>query len=214
MKPLSQLGLSKVIDFRSTDELAAGKDRLPVGVPAVSYPVVANDQLGSFEHLLSMTAAEQRQLLGDGKAKEMMLASSRQLVAVPEKRAQFGKALRDIANAKSGATLIHCTGGRDRTGWMAAIVQTVLGVSRSDVSADYLRSNTELAAWKASVLEKLADGGMEDPQLVAPLLDVDASYLRASFDQALKSYGSFDAFIRDGLGVDSATLKRLRSRLL
>ncbi|EST34193.1 tyrosine-protein phosphatase [Streptomyces roseochromogenus] len=215
VQTLSDLHVTKVVDFRTDAERTAAPDRLPAGASAALYPVSSTDRLQSFGQLLSMTADEQQALLGDGGAEEMMLQTAREFVTVPGKREQFGKALRDIADARGDdAVLVHCTGGRDRTGWLIAIVQTLLGVSRDDVFADYLRSNTELASWKQGVLQQLAAGGMQDPGLVEPLLDVDASYLQASFDQAQQSYGSFDAFVRDGLGIDDGTLARLRARLL
>ncbi|MFF2655040.1 tyrosine-protein phosphatase [Streptomyces sp. NPDC058045] len=214
LRTLTKLGLSKVVDFRSAHELAGAPDRLPSGVEAVSRPVEASDQLSSFADILALTPAEQEKLLGDGGAEGIMLDSGRKFVTDPERRAQFGKALRDIAGSGKGATLVHCSGGRDRTAWLVAIVQTALGVSRSDVVADYLQSNTELVGWRASVLKQLTDAGMEKPELVTPLLDVREAYLQASFDQAVASYGSFRAFVHEGLGIDDATLAKLRSRLV
>lgn len=175
-------------------------------------------------------AAEQEALLGGGRARELMLRASREFVTVSEKRARFGEALKEIAKGAgatragddgawtadgraAGATLVHCSGGRDRTGWMIAIVLTLLDVSPQDVLDDYLRSNTELAAWKASVIERLSAGGMRNPHLVDPLLDVDAAYLQASFEQAKATYSSFSGYVRTGLGIDGATLGKLRARL-
>ncbi|MEV7417375.1 tyrosine-protein phosphatase [Streptomyces sp. NPDC089919] len=212
---LAALRVGKVIDFRSEKEAVAGQDRLPAGTTAVSYPVVANEQIDSIDTVLRMTAAEQQELLGDGRAKAMMLRSSREFVSDPAKRAQFARALHDIAYApRSSATLVHCTGGRDRTGWMAAVVQRILGASKEDVFAEYLRSNDELAAWKAAMIGRLEAGGMQDPHLLDAFLDVDADYLGAAFDEAVRQYGSFPAFVRHGLGADDATLARLRARLL
>ncbi|MCZ7416004.1 tyrosine-protein phosphatase [Streptomyces sp. WMMC897] len=213
LRTLSDLGLTSVIDFRTEAQRAEHPDRLPPAVAYLPLPVEAGGELQSFADLLAMTPEEQEALLGDGKARQMMIDSSRDFVTDPGKRAQFATALHEIANG-DGATLVHCTGGRDRTGVMTAIVQGLLGVSRDDVIADYLRSNTELAGWKASVLAQLEAAGMENPQFVEPLLEVDAAYLEASADAAIDTYGSLWAFARDGLNVDSATLGKLRDRLL
>ncbi|MFG2723192.1 tyrosine-protein phosphatase [Streptomyces sp. NPDC048416] len=212
---LARLGVTKVIDFRSAKELESGQDRLPAGASLASYPIVANSQVESMDMVLRLSAQEQQDLLGDGRARDMMIKSAREFVSVPEKRAQFAKALHDIALAPRGtAVVLHCSGGRDRTGWMAAIVQSILGASQNDVYAEYMRSNDELAAWKASVLRALQAAHMQDPHLVDAFLDVDAAYLQASFDEAVKEYGSFNAFVRYGLGLDHTTLVQLRSRLL
>lgn len=210
---LAGLRVTTVIDLRSDDERAGRPDRLPAGAVEQSYPVVALDELSSFAQLTAMTPDEQEALLGDGRARQMMIDAARRFVTAPQKRAAFAAALRTVANSGDGAVLVHCSGGRDRTGWLVAVVQTLLGVDRATVVDDYLRSNTELADWKAATLRQLAAAGMSDPHLVDPLLDVDAAYVQASFDQATQSYGSFDAFVREGLGLDDAAVERLRSRL-
>ncbi|MET9496587.1 tyrosine-protein phosphatase [Streptomyces sp. NPDC006552] len=210
---LAALHVRTVVDLRSEGERAGRPDRLPAGAVEQAYPIVALDGLSSFAQLTAMTADEQEALLGAGRARRMMVDAARQFVTDPQKRAAFGAALRTVADSGDGAVVVHCSGGRDRTGWLVAVVQTLLGVDHDEVLADYLRSNTELAGWKAATLSRLAAAGMSDPHLVDPLLDVDGAYLRASFDQAEQSYGSFRAFVRDGLGVSGAELARLRTRL-
>ncbi|MER5541020.1 hypothetical protein ABT072_00745 [Streptomyces sp. NPDC002589] len=71
---VSMLGISKVIDFRTDREQASGQDRLSAGRgPLVRYPIVANSKAESLEFILKLTPQEQMELLGDGKAKEMMI---------------------------------------------------------------------------------------------------------------------------------------------
>jgi len=41
----------------------------------------------------------------------------------------------------------------------------------------------------------------------------DADYLQTAYDTAQASYGGVDGYLRDGLGLDDATLDRLRARL-
>ena len=43
---------------------------------------------------------------------------------------------------------------------------------------------------------------------------VDLSWLNAAFDQMNRIYGSFDRYVRDGLGLDQATIDALRAKLL
>lgn len=56
--------------------------------------------------------------------------------------------------------------------------------------------------------------GMADPALLQPLLDVRPEYLDAAFDEVDKQYGSFDRYIRDGLGIDATTIEALRKAFL
>ncbi len=55
-------------------------------------------------------------------------------------RAQFGKALRAIADAP-GPVWVHCTAGKDRTGWVVAMVMYAIGADTGDVLAEFLRTS-------------------------------------------------------------------------
>ncbi|KRV50092.1 protein tyrosine phosphatase [Wenjunlia vitaminophila] len=91
-----------------------------------------------------------------------------------------------------GATVFHCSAGKDRTGWGTAVLLTVLGVPRSTVEADFLASNGYLGDDKA----------------------VELSWLRAAFDEVDHLYGSFDAYVHEGLMLDDATIAALKAKLL
>ena len=49
---------------------------------------------------------------------------------------------------------------------------------------------------------------------ILPLLKVDAAYLDEAFGRVDERYGSFDAYLREGLALDDARLERLRERML
>ena len=68
-------------------------------------------------------------------------------------RAEIGAILGALVVARHGATLIHCTAGKDRTGMLAALILAAAGVAPAAVAADYAASATQLsgliAVWKA-----------------------------------------------------------------
>lgn len=100
--------------------------------------------------------------------------------------------------AAAGRTaLFHCTAGKDRTGWIAATLLTILGVDRATIDADYLASNHYRHA---------------DPN--DPLNGVNLGLLNASFREVRSRYGSFDRYLRAGLRLTDADLASLRSSLL
>lgn len=213
---LARLGLRTAIDFRGPAEVeAGGPDRLPAGTTAIALPIEAGD-LGTF--VTAFTSGDLRQqadLLGEGKAARFMLDMNRQFVADPEYRAQFGRALHLIADPDRQPALFNCTAGKDRTGWMAAVVLTALGVPPDVVLADYLASNEFVWPAYQPMVESLAQAGqLADPELLKPLLVQDPAYLLAAFDEAESRYGGFGSFLADGLGFGPADVKRLRGSLL
>jgi protein-tyrosine phosphatase len=204
---LAGMALRTAIDFRSTHEVAsAGPDRLPSGATSVGLPVDA----ANLEELFAAGADKLEELLGDGKGVQFMLAINRQFVADPAHRAQFGRALHLIADADRQPVLFHCTAGKDRTGWMAAIVLTALGVPRDAVIADYLATNDYV--WPA--YETMLKDDQHLLALVKPVLAQDAAYLNAAFDEVDARYSGFDGFLTDGLDFTSADVDRLRAGLL
>ncbi|MEU1521212.1 tyrosine-protein phosphatase [Nocardia rhamnosiphila] len=212
---LVDLGITRVIDFRSPTEVSQGQDRLPAGIQRTEYPVydAQNDLYVMMNQLIAGGPEAQRAALGDGKGAEYMRNYYRWLVTDPGSRTRFAAALRDIAT-EPGAVLYHCTAGKDRTGWMTAILMSVLGVPDGQIYQDYLRSNDNLAAGNKALMDALVQQGLvEDPALWQPVLGVQRDFLDAAFDQVRQSFGSMDDFVRSGLGADDATLAALRTKL-
>jgi protein-tyrosine phosphatase len=111
--------------------------------------------------------------------------------------------------------LYHCTGGKDRSGWMTAIVLTALGVPRELVLRDYLLSNDfHRTGYTKLRLDLVKTGIVRDPDLLRPILELSPTYLGAAFEEADRRYSSFEEFLTRGLGVSDAMLAGLRRTLL
>ena len=61
-----------------------------------------------------------------------------------QRLAEFGAAFRAIAQADGGGVLVHCVGGKDRTGLLSALLLHLAGVSSEDIAADYALSEERL----------------------------------------------------------------------
>jgi protein-tyrosine phosphatase len=213
---VDRLGLHTVIDFRSPGEvLLSGGDRLPFGVEFVSLPVGGGDLGAVYELIASGDHERQRRELGDGRAAEFMVEINRGFVADARQREAFGAALRVVCAAGRRPLLYHCSGGKDRTGWMTAIVLTVLGVPREFVLRDYLLSNDfHRTGYQKLRFDLVKTGIVADPELLRPVLEQSATYLGAAFEEADRRYGSFGRFVTRGLEASDAMLGELRRVLL
>jgi protein tyrosine/serine phosphatase len=137
---VDRLGLCIVVDFRTPGEvLLAGADRLPFGIEFVSLPVGGGDLGAIYELIASGDHERQRAELGDGRAASLMVEINRGFVTDARQRDAFGAAVRLACSAGRLPLLYHCSGGKDRAGWMTAIVLTALGVPREVVLRDYQR---------------------------------------------------------------------------
>jgi protein-tyrosine phosphatase len=147
------------------------------------------------------------------RVREGMVEMYRQFVADAASRAAFAAALALIAErtAQGVAVLFHCTAGKDRTGWLAAVLLTALGADRATVFEDYLLTNCRAAEGRGaeSRAELLATLRrlVGERQPIEPLIEVREEYLQAAFDEAEARYGSMEAFPAEGLGVDTAALR-------
>lgn len=160
----SLLAGGAIIDFRTPSVRSNSPDASISGVPNLSYPVEG------------VTGA-------DGYVRAFVNSAAG--------RKQFGAAITKIANTQ-GAVLFHCTAGKDRTGWMAAMLMYIMGASDAQVMTEYLKSR---------------DAGYE----------VDKSWLNAALSAARKNNGgSIMNYITSptkGLGVSADTIAKLKAKL-
>ncbi|MGW4895287.1 tyrosine-protein phosphatase [Kitasatospora sp. NPDC004240] len=240
---LSAIGLRQVVDLRSLDEVReAGPDRVP-GLPVaeiaaaeLSATPITVDRLdpdGVTLHHLPVFAADfdiyvalrdaladrspekQRALLGDGRATAMMVGLYRWFVTDPVARERFATVVRLLAAPDGAPLLFHCSAGKDRTGWTAAIVLTALGVDRDTVFEDYLLTNERSAEIVATIVDSFHTRGlMREPELLLPVFRAERVYLEAAFEEVAAGWAGFEEFWRDGLGLDDLVLDGLRANLL
>jgi len=215
---LEEVGMAQVIDLRGASEVSLfGPDRLPAGgacrhasLPVFDPELTVYAILGG-----TLDAARAQQVLADGQGRELMIELYRGFVDAAPARVNFGAALNHVADGDRLPTLFHCTAGKDRTGWLAAVLLSLLGVPLDAVVADYLITNERLGDHvQAAVATLCAKQGIRDPGLIEPMIDASPSYLAAAFDEIGRTYGSFDEFLADGLGVSEDTQARLRQDLL
>jgi protein-tyrosine phosphatase len=215
---LGGLGLACVVDFRHQVEISAtGPDRLPATPPGrlVSLPLFdpEHDVFTIVSAVFAGGDAARLAQFADGGGERVMRNIYRWFVSSPMGREGFATTLRLAAQADALPLLFHCTAGKDRTGWASAVLLTVLGVDRATVTADYLRTN-ELTVPEATAALLTQRGRVPDAQAVLPLLEARADYLDTAFDEVDQRFGSFDAYLRDGLGLDDTVITRLRETLL
>ncbi|MDV9191938.1 tyrosine-protein phosphatase [Streptomyces sp. SR27] len=214
---LAGLGLGTVVDLRIPTEVGYdGADRLPAGPVPVSRPITDKGLFGQLLAAIgSRDPVRQEEMLGGGRAAAFMCEVYRTFVTDPANRAAFAATLRDLADPRRGPLLVHCTSGKDRTGWTGWLLLTLLGVPEKLARADYLASNTFRAAYDARLREGLKQGGlMRNPELIVPLQEVRAEYLDTALEQLRSSYGSVLRYVSVGLGLEFRELLALRERLV
>ncbi|MFF9502630.1 tyrosine-protein phosphatase [Streptomyces sp. NPDC014656] len=198
---LRRLGVRTVLDLRMESERTAAPDRVPAGATHVVADVLAGG--GGFTSMPATPAGTEA----------MMTGGNRFMVSGDTARTAYAAVLDEIADGggDGDGVVFHCTAGKDRTGWAEAALLTALGVPEETVMADYLASSTYRAAADEAVLSHLPPA---QAAVYKPLLDVRPGYLNASFDEVREEFGSFRAYLRQGVAVDAHQLKALKRDLL
>ena len=198
---LSELGLRSICDLRHESERLAKPDRLPTGQLAELHP------MGFFPHRAEQLFSQlQSRTISATEVEDFLRDAYR---AFPIAQAStYGAVLDMLVAGEAVPALIHCTSGKDRTGFAAAVILMALGVPRETIVADYLLTND----YRRDLSFMIGDG--IDAEVQAALKQAHPSYMEAAFDTIDRRWGSDTAFIHDGLGFTPESRQRLQALLL
>ncbi|EHR02931.1 tyrosine-protein phosphatase [Bradyrhizobium sp. WSM471] len=190
------LGVRSAFDFRGVEERAAG------------VCVVNEIAVHSLPIEPTVVAALRAELAGGRLtapvALELMRDSYRNYVRhnTASFRNLFGHLLEDRA-----PLVIHCTAGKDRTGFASALILHALGVPDDVIAEDYLLTNQHY--------KRDATAATDLPEDVRNAIgSVEASYLAAAFEAVGAEYGDLETYLRDGLELGAAERTALKERYL
>jgi protein-tyrosine phosphatase len=190
------LGVRSAFDFRGLEERTAGVcvvNEITVHSLPIEPTVVA-----------ALRAELARGTLTAPVALEIMRDSYRNYVRhnTHSFRALFGHLLEDRA-----PLVIHCTAGKDRTGFASALILHALGVADDVIAEDYLLTN--------QFYRRDATAAADLPEDVRSAIgSVEASYLAAAFEAVGRDYGDLETYLRDGLKLGTAERSALKARYL
>jgi protein-tyrosine phosphatase len=140
LEAFAGLGIRSVYDLRTEAERAAQPDRLPPGTEHVVLDVLKDSANAAPAQLLKVLSDPKgaEEMLGGGRAGALFEHGYREIVSLPSARDAYRRLFSDLAEEEHRPALFHCTTGKDRTGWAAAALLLLLGVSDEQVMDDYL----------------------------------------------------------------------------
>jgi len=212
---LQSLGVSVVTDLRhpaeQTEQPSAWLGTLDIPVIEEPDPDPRSD--GRAPHSIALEKSD----FSYAALRQFMIDHYAVMPYDPRLVALYRRYFRALADG-SGAMLIHCAAGKDRTGILAALTHHLLGVHADDLMEDYLLTNTA-----ARIGERLpnirrrmsAEHGREiaDEALLA-VLRVEEPYLQNAWRAIDARSSSIRGYLADVLGVDAAAEARIREKFL
>jgi len=212
LEALAALGLAVIVDLRRPNERTRSPSRRWQNFAA---EVIENDIGGEHDDPWHVFIANSD--LTARAFNDYMVDYYREAPFVDRHVDLYSRYFQALARA-DGPVLIHCAAGKDRTGILAALTHHLAGVHEDDLVADFLLTNDperfqRRVPFMRDVIKEMTGREASDEALVTAL-GVDARYLETAFAAIHAQHASLDDYLRDVLGVDSATRAAIESRIL
>lgn len=208
---LQGLGVQLLCDLRSKSERHQYPNRWPADSANTLNLNISTDLRASHQAITRLLSGSP----GVAQAEEAMLVTYRMF---PEAFAvRLPQLFEHILHGGHLPLVFHCAAGKDRTGFIAAILLTALGVDREAIYADYLLSRER---WKGERSESAIRrylqplcGQAPAAEVVQTLCQVRSNYLDAALDEIAQRYGSTSDYL-ELIGLNAQAKDRLQAQLL
>jgi protein-tyrosine phosphatase len=196
---LAVMGVRTVLDLRTASELEHGRiEAEHLGIAHLHLPVLGE----------TWRPAE---LDPDADAAEVLGSLYVQMLDVGAPA--LAESLRTLATPAKVPAVFHCAAGKDRTGVLAAMVLSLLGVDEETIVGDY--------ALSALAMEQLVERLRRDrPEALTAMNDQPSQYLMAPpeamarfLDHVRTEHGSMVGYVRS-IGVELEVVEALHATLL
>jgi len=208
---LARTGLATICDLRSDAERVEHPNAIPAPLDVVEMHCDVRNDLRADPALARMLVADPTA----AGAERVMIEIYRRL---PRYMTGTLAAVTDRLLEGGAPMIVHCSAGKDRTGFVIAMLLHALDVPEPLIRRDYLasRSWSGAASHRASLEARL--GAImpphELPAAVDTVLDVREVYLDAAMEALHTEYGSIPRYFKTAAGLDPVRAGRLRDVLL
>lgn len=200
---LVDYGVKTVVDLRANEELEADPPaELPVEVRHVPFMETDRSDWQKVEGELDAAV----------KAAPDVASATRDvyLIFLEHFASNVAAAVRAVADAPEGGVVVHCAGGKDRTGLLTAFLLHIAGVGTDEIARDYALSEERLRTRHEEWLAKAQSE--EERERVRRMSQTPADSMKGVFGELERRYGSVEGFLRHA-GLTDDELARARSRL-
>jgi protein-tyrosine phosphatase len=199
-RSLAEHGVQRIVDLRWPEELAEDAPR-DVEIEVVHVSVLGDTY--DREYVAELDA----HLAGVDDVADHYAYSY--VDFLERYRERFGRAFAAVADA-DGAVVVHCMGGKDRTGLVAAVLLRLARVDLETIGADYALSSANLAPATATWVEAAADDAERAKREL--LSHTPAEGMVRTLEEIERRYGDVAAYLR-AAGLTDVQIERLRERL-
>lgn len=204
---LKNLGIKRIVDFRSELEKTREPDIIPDGIKYIEMPISVDKKIN--EELKDILSGN-----NDKDIRDFLIDANKEFVL--DHQSVFSNFLKDLVKYKE-PTLFHCTAGKDRTGFAAYLIYSICGVDEDFIILDYLNSNKYIDKnldTQIKNISKIMGLTLEDAKEMEPILRVDIDFINSAIDTINENYDSVKEFITNTLNFSLKEQDQLKELLI
>lgn len=199
---LDNLGVKTIIDLRTYNEVNAVPIRY-TKANIIHIPI----KVGKLSEA-SLLIQEKRMRKGDA----LVFMQDEYLQFITDNSDQYAKILEQFQNKDNYPILVSGAYGKDRTGFLAAMLLASLGMSQETITDDYMASNGCININQLAYLAQELDTDAQESMTV--FLTANEELMNLVFHKIRKDYGSTDKYLSKGLHLSEKKREKLKDILL
>lgn len=206
---LAKMGVKHVYDFRDADKAKKTNERVPDGADYTNLPVLEGLDID----------LKDVDFINDPKAIDKFFQKVYKF-QVTDKAPQYAVVLKALTDEKQTPILYHCTNGKDRTGFMTALILLICGVPEETIISDYTLTNLTFD----EAYDKLGDIASENLNQNAPFaipkiklhdfFGVDPKWIKIQLDYIRDNYENVDDYLIQNTDLTKKDLDAIRETML
>lgn len=211
-----EYGLKSIVDFRTLDEQAEKPDPHIEGATHISNPILQTMTAGITHDETSekMTLEEATLAMKEHGVDPTFYMQKlyEDIITSDYSLKQYAQFFRILARQEEGATLWHCSAGKDRVGMGTAMLLYTLDVDMDTIIEDYMMTAAFLKDEVELILKRLS-AAITDPGQIESLricMGVKENYIKRVFQIMEETSGSIRQFLKDKIGLSESMADTLK----
>lgn len=217
VQTLKDMKLDNIIDMRTPKERETRPSTIIEGVEYHNLPLVATatEEIMTGKSMTSIVFKQSKRIKKDFPDYESYIHAMYDILAFSPSSVAVLKEVFRLLLAEENCILWHCNSGTDRTGIVAMLLETALGVEKDVIMEDYMasfrfqRRRRYLQRTALVIVPMFKLKG-----LLHAMMFIKPRYLLRLMEEMEKRYGSVLGYIRTELGVTDEQISLLREKYL
>lgn len=209
LQMLKDLNIKTIFDFRDESEILSSPSDIVENINYIRIPAMPQlksniAQLGSIKEMME-------NMFDKNNAFELLKESYYNL---PVNNPAYKELVKLMQNDSNLPILMHCTAGKDRTGVGSAIILMILGVNRSSIVEDYLKSNQSAKDSINEILSVQPELKNVPKDKLKYIFGVNETYINEVFKRIDTDFDSTEDYLLKEFNLTKDDIKNLQSKYL